>query len=75
VRVAQEKALSEQGQKEAERQKRVAIAGYEAQAVTGEVEAKRAQIRDLLGDARRGDDILYSTRILKKTGLRLRKRG
>ncbi len=40
-----------------------------------EVEAKRAQIRELLGEALRGDDILYSTRILKKTGLRLRKRG
>lgn len=44
-------------------------------ATRDEVEAKRAQIRELLGAARRGDDILYSTRILKKTGLRLRKRG
>ncbi len=37
-----------------------------------EVEEKRAQVRALLGPACRGDDILYSTRILKKTGLRLR---
>ena len=37
-----------------------------------EVEQKRAQIAALLGDACRGSDILYSTRILKKTGLRLR---
>ena len=36
-----------------------------------EVEAKRAEIRDILGSALRADDILYSTRILKKTGLRL----
>ena len=40
-----------------------------------EVEEKRGQIRDLLGDACTGSDILYSTRILKKTGLRLRKKG
>jgi siroheme decarboxylase len=39
-----------------------------------EVEAKRAQIGDLLGAASRGGDVLYSTRILKKTGLRLRQR-
>ena len=38
-----------------------------------EVAIKRAEIRDLLGDALRADDILYSTRILKKTGLRLSK--
>ena len=38
-----------------------------------EVAAKRAEIRTLLGDDLRGDDILYSTRILKKTGLRLGK--
>lgn len=38
-----------------------------------EVEAKRTRIADLLGPACRGCDILYSTRILKKTGLRLRK--
>jgi len=37
-----------------------------------EVEQKRRVIRDLLGPACRSDDILYSTRILKKTGLRLR---
>lgn len=39
-----------------------------------EVEEKRAQIAALLGDACRGCDILYSTKILKKTGLRLRKK-
>jgi DNA-binding Lrp family transcriptional regulator len=38
-----------------------------------EVAAKRADIRALLGGALRSDDILYSTRILKKTGLRLGK--
>lgn len=37
-----------------------------------EVEALRLQVADLLGDACAGHDILYSTRILKKTGLRLR---
>lgn len=36
-----------------------------------EVEAKRAEIAALLGRACRGHDILYSTRILKKTGMRL----
>ena len=36
-----------------------------------ECAAKAAQIRTLLGDACRASDILYSTRILKKTGLRL----
>ena len=36
-----------------------------------EVEAKVAQIAALLGDADRGHTVLYSTRILKKTGLRL----
>ncbi|SEW38218.1 transcriptional regulator, AsnC family [Aliiroseovarius sediminilitoris] len=40
-----------------------------------EVEEKRQQIVELLGDALRGSDTLYSTRILKKTGLRLRKKG
>ena len=40
-----------------------------------EVKDKRAQIAALLGDACRGGDILYSTRILKKTGLRLRRKG
>lgn len=38
-----------------------------------EVATKRAEIRALLGDALRSDDILCSTRILKKTGLRLGK--
>lgn len=37
-----------------------------------EVEAKRSEIRQLLGNACRNDDILYSTRILKKTGLRIK---
>lgn len=36
-----------------------------------EVEAKVASIADLLGSASRGHEILYSTRILKKTGLRI----
>ena len=36
-----------------------------------EVEAKRADVAALLGSACRGNDILYSTRILKKTGMRL----
>jgi DNA-binding Lrp family transcriptional regulator len=36
-----------------------------------EVEAKLGEIRRLLGPALRADDVLYSTRILKKTGLRL----
>ncbi|MCT8329564.1 siroheme decarboxylase subunit beta [Albidovulum sediminis] len=36
------------------------------------VEAKRQEIAALLGDACRASDVLYSTRILKKTGLRLR---
>ncbi|MBL8334972.1 MAG: AsnC family transcriptional regulator [Rubrivivax sp.] len=37
----------------------------------GEVEAQRLQVRALLGAACRADDVLYSTAILKKTGLRL----
>lgn len=37
-----------------------------------QVEALRADIAGVLGMASRGNDILYSTRILKKTGLRLR---
>ncbi len=37
-----------------------------------EVEEKRLRIKALLGPACRAGDILYSTRILKKTGLRLR---
>lgn len=36
-----------------------------------EVEIKAHMIRDLLGDECRGGEVLYSTRILKKTGLRL----
>jgi len=40
-----------------------------------EVEEKRARIAAILGDACRGSDVLNSTRILKKTGLRLRKKG
>lgn len=39
-----------------------------------EVEEKRAHIANILGSACRANDILYSKRILKKTGLRLRKR-
>jgi hypothetical protein len=36
------------------------------------VEELRGQIAALLGDACQARDILYSTRILKKTGLRLK---
>ena len=36
-----------------------------------EVETKACLIADLLGEASRGRDILYSSRILKKTGLRI----
>ena len=36
-----------------------------------EVEAKAAQIEQLLGDACRDCDVLYSSRILKKSGLRI----
>ena len=36
-----------------------------------EVEAKVAQIAAVLGDAARAHDVLYSTRILKKAGLRI----
>jgi len=36
-----------------------------------EVEDKVARIRALLGSACRGSEVLYSTRVLKKTGLRL----
>ena len=35
-----------------------------------EVEAKIAAIAGILGAAAHGHDVLYSTRILKKTGLR-----
>lgn len=44
-------------------------------ATRDEVEAKREKIAVLLGPSCRGSDILYSTRILKKTGLRLRDSG
>ena len=44
-------------------------------ATRDEVEAKRAEIASLLGPSCRGSDILYSTRILKKTGLRLNDPG
>ena len=37
-----------------------------------EVEFQRSQVRALLGDACRADDVLYSSAILKKTGLRLK---
>lgn len=40
-----------------------------------EVEEKRAQIAGILAPGLRGSDVLLSTRILKKTGLRLRKKG
>jgi siroheme decarboxylase len=36
-----------------------------------EVEEKRQVIAGILGDASRANDILYSTRILKKTGMRI----
>lgn len=36
-----------------------------------EVEEKRQVIAGILGDAARANDILYSTRILKKTGMRI----
>jgi len=36
-----------------------------------EVEQKVKQIAELLGDANQGHTVLYSTRILKKTGLRI----
>ena len=36
-----------------------------------EVECQRIEVRALLGDACRADAVLYSTAILKKTGLRL----
>ena len=40
-----------------------------------EVQVQAEQLRALLGDACRGHDILYSTEILKKTGLRLAHAG
>jgi hypothetical protein len=36
----------------------------------GECEAQVREIAALLGDAARARDVLYSTRVLKKTGLR-----
>ena len=44
-------------------------------ATRAEVEAKRAEVAALLGPAVRAHDILYSTRILKKTGMRLTGEG
>ena len=40
-----------------------------------QVQAKLGQIAELLGTACRASDVLYSRRILKKTGLRLRDRS
>lgn len=40
-----------------------------------EVEDKVTAIAELLGEASRGHEVLYSTRILKKTGLRLTEIG
>ena len=40
-----------------------------------EVAEKRAEIAEILAPALRGSDVLLSTKILKKTGLRLRKKG
>ncbi len=40
-----------------------------------EVKRKRERIEAHLGSACRGGDVLYSTRILKKTGLRLARKG
>lgn len=40
-----------------------------------EVEAKRKRVAEILGVSCRACDILYSTRILKKTGLRLSSSG
>ncbi len=40
-----------------------------------EVESKAGQIRELLGETCSGHTILYSSAILKKTGLRLKKQG
>lgn len=40
-----------------------------------EVETKRQRLKEFLGHAARASDVLYSTRILKKTGLRLTAKG
>ena len=37
-----------------------------------EVEQQRIQVRPVLGEASRPDDVLYSSAILKKTGLRIK---
>jgi hypothetical protein len=36
-----------------------------------EVRSKVGEIAELIGTAARGHDVLFSTRILKKTGLRI----
>lgn len=41
----------------------------------GEVESMHSEIAQLLGESCRRSDVLYSTRILKKTGLRLSRNG
>lgn len=43
VRVAEERSLAEQGQKNAEQEQRIAVADLEARAVTGEAESRRNQ--------------------------------
>lgn len=40
-----------------------------------EVESKRAEVRRILGSACTAEDVLYSKRILKKTGLRIKPEG
>ncbi|MCG6876422.1 MAG: Lrp/AsnC family transcriptional regulator [Betaproteobacteria bacterium] len=42
-------------------------------ATRAEVEARVSEIAALLGDAHRAHEVLYSKRILKKTGMRLRR--
>ena len=42
---------------------------------SGEIAANRAEIKTILGEACRGNDMLVSTRILKKTGLRRGQKG
>ncbi|MEM9576870.1 MAG: Lrp/AsnC family transcriptional regulator [Pseudomonadota bacterium] len=44
-------------------------------ATRDEVEEKRARLAAFLGPAVRAHDVLYSTKILKKTGLRLTRKG
>jgi siroheme decarboxylase len=44
-------------------------------ATRDEVAGKRARIAELLGSTVRSSDILYSKRILKKTGLRISRKG